>query len=195
MDEARLATHKPYDHKGPLKLDGRRVDPASVNIPAGAPRELTAHILNQEEVPEKFDSKGMKLDDGFRIPRMTIEMVPHKKLLAHEQKGDFIRHVGERPEPTRTNRRLGYSVTANKLTFTWNECTEKGFSPKVPLLKSKSCSDLTANGQRRMHTSCKGEKRYNVCGVEDLRPTATSFYLKSDVPPSARHVFENDRNE
>lgn len=201
MDEAlpnRQVPHPASSLRGysAMGLDGRRVDPAAINVAAGAPRHLTAHIINSEEVPEKFNAQGAKVDDGGRVPRMTIEFVPHKKLF-DPPKRDIIQHGGDRP-PSKTMRRMGYGHNYSQLlTHDWNECGEKGYSPKVPL-RSKSMTDLSRKNpmmKSQMFTSCKGQKRYNVCGIEDLREPATRNFIKSDVPPSARLVRENNRNE
>jgi hypothetical protein len=83
------------------------------------------------------------------------------------------------------------------MTFTFNEDGESGFNTKsVPLRKEASHAKGTGESVGvRMHTSCKGEKKYNVCGVEDLRKCAIRPYTKADKPPSARLCYENDRSE
>jgi len=45
----------------------------------------------------------------------------------------------------------------------------------------------------KMHTSVKGEKKYNICGVQDMLPAAQEKFTKGDAPPSARHIFDNDK--
>jgi len=207
MDEARKVNlYRPASRDATSRFDGRRMDPAVADTPAGAPCYMTAHLGNgpgsSEELPahvlaeSKTDAKGCLVDSGFHVSKMNIEHVPHKKLFDPPAR-DVIRHVGDPSDPSRAARRQGYDITASKMTFTWNECGEQGFSPKVPVrsMTEPVHRTLSMTKAPRMYTSCRGEKQYQICGNEDLREAATSNFVKSDVLPSARHVFENNRNE
>jgi len=178
---------------GSKNIDGRRMDPAGMQHAAGAPRYMTAHMMNAEEVPEKFQG-GKKLSEATRNVRMTIEMVPHKKIFDQPERNVISHHNGVPATPLKPQRRQGYQVRATDRTFTWNECGETGFSPKFPV-RTGAKGDFQYKSDAKTHTSCKGEKLYNICGTEDLRPTGTSDFIKSEVPPSARHVYENNRKE
>jgi len=185
-------------------LDGRRVDPASAVVAAGVPRHMQGLSKCSEEPPDKKSDKSSR-DKGGRSrkqtsqsperyaeepktnQRMTIEMVPHKKILSAPRR-DPIRHEGDKPDPYKPGRRNGYKAKATQMSFTFNECGETGFSPKIAVVRSSTPSG-------KLHTSCKGEKKYNICGVEDMREAATSHFVKSDVPPSATLLDHNNRTE
>jgi hypothetical protein len=154
-----------------------------VEISAGAPSHVTSNVATNMDVPESRDGAGKSIGPSSKKSQLTILTVPHKKLFDPPRR-DVIRHHGDAPEPIRFSRRQGYDNQPSKQSFTWMECAESGFSPKV-------CP--STDKHEAVHVSCKGEKRYNVCGTQDLKPAATNMFTKADCPPSARTVKENDR--
>lgn len=103
-----------------------------------------------------------------------------------------------RPLEEKFNRKIkrtGYKTAQS--TWTWNECNEvSGLSPEFVnmhdpnvVLAGLSPMDI------KMHTSVKGEKKYNVCGVQDMLPAAQERFTKADAPPSARHIYENNKRD
>lgn len=167
-------------------LDGRRLDPANVTLSAGAPSHVTSNVATNMDVPENKDSAGKSVGPSTKKSQLTILTVPHKKLFDPPRR-DVVRHKGDTSDPWRYARRQGYDDHRScRQSFTWMECAESGFSPKVCPNREKHQS---------VHVSCKGEKRYNVCGTQDLKPAATHMFTKADCPPSARAIKENDRRQ
>jgi hypothetical protein len=182
-------------------LDGLRTNPAKAfkGNAAGAPGRMTAHLIEQglskekDQIPERFRSvlgeknAQLKMDNA---PKMTIEMIPKKKIVhkdkLYHSKRNVIQHTGEEASaPLRTARRTGYNKNITAEHFTVNECAELGYSSKFPV------APTTVKTIRTIH----GEDSYQICGAEDMRKAATNGCVKSDVLPSARLLDHNNRTE
>lgn len=173
-------------------LDGPRLDPSAIQVTAGnlsRETKIKVSLLGQHDGNQTKGAKPKKAA-GFILD------VSRKAAAACTP----ARHNRDPLKPTeekftRPMKRNGYKSTRDQ-TWTWNECNEmSGLGPDTvnmhdPNTVLKGLSPVTM----KMHTSSKGEKRYNVCGVQDMLPAAQEKYNKGDAPPSARHIYENDKN-
>lgn len=178
------------------RLDGPRRDPATHAKAAGARSEKLTLLLNHDH---ESDWKDMK--SGDKAPRRAqgfILDVPKKGKAICTPVGcqNPLLQPGVSPKE-RYHRRIGYEHGTARQTWTWNECKEVPWTPDQSLMNMKRAGDgkSAEPGCVKVHTSSKGEKKYNVCGVEDMLPAGTCRFIKSDAPPTSRHIYENDRRE
>lgn len=164
------------------RLECRRVDPSSMARSAGDLSKLTKIKVTllanemEDEVNKRKKMPGFILDVPRKAPAACNDL---------QACGNPLAPAEEARE--RQCKRQGYKHQAS--TWTWNECLEKGDVKYDPIHCLEGMSPLKI----KMHTSVKGEKRYNVCGIQDMLPAATEKFTKGDAPPSARHIYENDK--
>jgi len=101
-----------------------------------------------------------------------------------------------RPPEEKFNRQLkrnGYNLQESR--WTWNESHEvTGQDPEF--VKAHDHTVVLAGLkklERKLYTSVKGEKKYNICGAQDMIPAGTRQHATADCPPTQRHIYENDK--
>jgi len=184
-------------------LDGPRIDPSQIPTAAGDLSRNTkikvCLLANQMEgmsptvvanTPEGKPDKQKKIS-GFILD--VSRKAPAACSGLQDQYKDPLNPSEEQFE--RRCKRLGYKIA--ETDWTWNECQEK--SGDLAEFMNQHDPNRVLKGltpfEIKMHASVKGEKKYNVCGVQDMLPAATEKFTKGDAPPSARHIYENDKRD
>jgi len=175
-------------------LDGPRMDPARCGAAGNLSRNTKIKVTLLAQHGQGNDCKQTPPGVKHRpIPGYILDVARKSPASCKPPRScnDPLKPVEE--QFNRSAKRFGYPNAA--ATWTWAECNEVGGSPHIvnmhdPNVVLKGLSPCKI----KMHRSAKGEKRYNVCGVEDMLPAGQEKFVKGDAPPSARHLYENDKN-
>lgn len=150
------------------RLKVTRLDPASMRAFAGARSVLTArqqnHCMQGEGSPRRAPAMA------FGMPRKRIGSCspPRRDPIT-------FRHLaGMEPAQASSTRHVGSASHA--------------WSPTSSLTLSKD--ELQAMRFEKVYGR---SPHCHVCGSEDLLPAGTKKYVKSDAPPSAGYVHQNDQ--
>jgi hypothetical protein len=183
-------------------LDGPRIDPAQIPTAAGDLSRntkikvtLLANQLDCHGQPSPIAAEG-KSEKQKKMPGFILDVsrkAPAACSGLQDRFADVLRPSEEQFE--RRCKRLGYKIAESD--WTWNECQERSLGD-TEFVNAHDPNIVLAGltpFEIKMHTSVKGEKRYNVCGVQDMLPAATEKFNKADAPPSARYIYENDKRD
>jgi len=178
------------------RLDGPRLDPAKMRGHAG---DMSAHTKAKVTLLGNHDSNATavpttdKHGKGAKSRGFILNNAQKAKAACSPplRSTDPLRPTEEKF--SRQLKRSGYPIAQS--TWTWNECHEvTGQDPDfIEAHKSENVLAGLSSVEKKVYTSVKGEKKYAVCGSQDLLPARTKPFAQSDNPPSARHILENDR--
>lgn len=183
------------------RLEGPRLDPSKARGYAG---NMSVHtkakvtLLGNHEAPAQ--GKQPKMEGGTQKPEkvkrvrgfiMDISRKAPAACAPPPRSTDPLRPDEEKFD--RQMKRHGYKLAESR--WTWNECHEvTGQDPDfVAMHRPEVVLEGLSAVQSKTWTSVKGEKKYNIFGAQDMIPAATKPFLPADCPPSARHIYQNDK--
>jgi len=176
------------------RMDGPRLDPAKVAGMAGDMSSQTKNKVTLLGHHEDYNATAQKCTAsarGINVKRARgfILDISRKSPAAcappprstdplRPQEQKFIRQL----------KRFGYITSGSN--WTWNESHRTGENNDIT--QCEVLAGLSATN-RKVWQSVKGERKYNLCGAQDMIPAATKPYTSADWSPSKRHMFENDK--
>lgn len=176
------------------RLDGPRLDPAKV---AGMAGNMSSQTKNQVTMLGHFEDynatakKCTAQARGINVKRargfiLDISRKSPAACAPPSRSTDPLR-----PQEQKFNRQLkrfGYITSGSN--WTWNESHRTGENNDITQCEVLGGLSPT---KRKVWQSVKGERKYNLCGAQDMIPAATKPYTNADGPPSQRHMLENDK--
>jgi hypothetical protein len=182
-------------------LDGPRVDPAKIRAAAGDVSaktriqvSLLGHVGDDDEYAVRLQTpspdaaaKPKKKAQGFILD------VSRKSPAACQPPTESMNPLRPTDEKfVRQVKRNGFSNQES--SWTWGVGDFGNNAIKYDYDAIAKSAKLHGSGNKLTH-SVKGERKYCVCGIEDMLPPATEKFMKSDRPPAARYLYENDKRD